>query len=205
MRRTREDAEKTKQAILDAAIKVFNRRGVARATLAEVAKAAHVTRGAVYWHFKDKNDLFTCLYETMTRSLNVRPEDYASRTYATLAAFKEDIYRYFQSFETDHRFHMFMNVLYSRVEYIDELQPIIETEKGKQRAMVNAFEKALTALQSNGEINSQINCHRIALILYAVMDGIVDSWGIDDDLYVDRNNGISDVLDELFQLLETPV
>ena len=50
-------------ALLDAALRVFRDRGVAHTSLEEVAAAAGVTRGAVYWHFKDKADLFTALCE----------------------------------------------------------------------------------------------------------------------------------------------
>ena len=56
-RRTKFEAEKTRNAILDAAEKVFYKRGVARTSLEQIARAAHVTRGAVYWHFHDKIEL----------------------------------------------------------------------------------------------------------------------------------------------------
>ena len=53
-RRTKEEALATRHALLDAAERVFGRRGVARTSLVEIAEEAGVTRGAVYWHFKDK-------------------------------------------------------------------------------------------------------------------------------------------------------
>ncbi|RME96025.1 MAG: TetR family transcriptional regulator, partial [Alphaproteobacteria bacterium] len=56
-RKTREEAEKTRQHILDAAFTLFARQGFSRTTLQQIAAAAGVTRGAVYWHFKDKVDL----------------------------------------------------------------------------------------------------------------------------------------------------
>lgn len=65
MRRTKEEAEQTKQAILSAAVDVFSEHGVARATLAQVAQAADVTRGAVYWHFKNKIEIFDALHENL--------------------------------------------------------------------------------------------------------------------------------------------
>jgi AcrR family transcriptional regulator len=62
-RRTKEDAEKTREALLDAAERVFLRHGFASATLNEIAKEAGVTRGAVYWHFEDKISIFRAMYE----------------------------------------------------------------------------------------------------------------------------------------------
>src|SRR5580704_14770319 len=57
VRRTKDEAEQTRDAILDAAERVFHKHGVACTSLEQVAKAAKVTRGAVYWHFKDKIEL----------------------------------------------------------------------------------------------------------------------------------------------------
>jgi TetR/AcrR family acrAB operon transcriptional repressor len=62
-RQTKERAEHTRKAVLDAAEQVFFRRGVARASLEEVARMAGVTRGAVYWHFRDRLDLFLAIEE----------------------------------------------------------------------------------------------------------------------------------------------
>ena len=58
MRRTKEQAEQTRTAILAAAELLFLEKGVAHSTLEQIAKAAGVTRGAVYWHFENKAHLF---------------------------------------------------------------------------------------------------------------------------------------------------
>ena len=63
MKRTKEEAEQTRQALLDAAMTVFHQRGVARASLDQIACAAGLTRGALYWHFKNKEHLFEALCE----------------------------------------------------------------------------------------------------------------------------------------------
>ena len=63
MRRSKEDAEQTRQAILDAAEEMFCNLGVAASTLAKISSRAGVTRGAFYWHFKDKADLLQALHE----------------------------------------------------------------------------------------------------------------------------------------------
>ena len=62
-RRTKEEAAITREQLLDAAERVFRERGVTHTSLAEVAAAAGVTRGAVYWHFRDKADVFNAMCE----------------------------------------------------------------------------------------------------------------------------------------------
>jgi TetR/AcrR family transcriptional regulator, acrAB operon repressor len=61
VRRTKAEAAATREALLDAAERVFRARGVAHASLAEIAAAAGLTRGALYWHFRDKADLLKAL------------------------------------------------------------------------------------------------------------------------------------------------
>ena len=63
MRRTKEEAAVTRATLLKTALAVFSAKGYDAATLDDVAKAAKVTRGAIYWHFKSKSDLYNTLVE----------------------------------------------------------------------------------------------------------------------------------------------
>jgi TetR/AcrR family acrAB operon transcriptional repressor len=58
MRRTAAEAEQTRQAIMEAGIRIFARDGFEGAALAAIGREAKLTRGAIYWHFRDKHDLF---------------------------------------------------------------------------------------------------------------------------------------------------
>jgi|HigsolmetaAR206D_1030411.scaffolds.fasta_scaffold05153_2 Transcriptional regulator len=64
MRRTKAEAEQTREAVLDAAAEVFFEHGAERATLEQIARRAGVTRGAIYWHFKDKAEVLKALRES---------------------------------------------------------------------------------------------------------------------------------------------
>lgn len=61
VRKTKEEALETRRRILEAATAVFDRRNWKDVTLEDVASAAGVTRGAVYWHFADKEYLFNAV------------------------------------------------------------------------------------------------------------------------------------------------
>lgn len=63
MRRSKEEAEQTRTAILDAAERLFVERGFAATPLEAIAQAAGATRGALYWHFCDKAALLYALHE----------------------------------------------------------------------------------------------------------------------------------------------
>jgi AcrR family transcriptional regulator len=55
--------EETRQRLLAAAARTFARQGYAGASLDAVAEAAGLTKGAVYWHFASKMDLFLALLD----------------------------------------------------------------------------------------------------------------------------------------------
>jgi TetR/AcrR family acrAB operon transcriptional repressor len=79
VRKTKAEAAVTREQLLDAAERVFSEQGVATTTLGEVAAAAGVTRGAVYWHFRDKADLLGALCERATLPLHAIFEDHEGR------------------------------------------------------------------------------------------------------------------------------
>lgn len=56
-----------KQRILDAAIKVFTTKGFKDATVREIAATASLTTGAIYHHYKNKNEL---LYDAINYKIH---------------------------------------------------------------------------------------------------------------------------------------
>jgi AcrR family transcriptional regulator len=61
MGRTKAEAEETRERILDVAELLFYRNGVKDTPLEQIAAEAGVTRGAIYWHFPDKCEIFRSL------------------------------------------------------------------------------------------------------------------------------------------------
>jgi TetR/AcrR family transcriptional regulator, acrAB operon repressor len=75
VRKTKEDAEQTRQCIINAAREVFADKGVSKTSLEEVARHAGVTRGAVYWHFENKSDLLHAMRDQVVLPLIDRMDD----------------------------------------------------------------------------------------------------------------------------------
>jgi AcrR family transcriptional regulator len=65
MRRTKKEAAQTKVSILDAALDLFYVQGVTNTSLEEIAHKADVTRGAIYWHFKNKIEILEALFDSV--------------------------------------------------------------------------------------------------------------------------------------------
>lgn len=58
MKRTKEDMLKTQQQVLHGAFECFMEKGFDGTTIKDIADRAGVTRGAVYWHYSDKEELY---------------------------------------------------------------------------------------------------------------------------------------------------
>ena len=67
--RRAEQAEGTRSALIEAARPLFAERGFASVATEEIVAAARVTRGALYYHFDDKRDLFRAVYAVVDREL----------------------------------------------------------------------------------------------------------------------------------------
>ena len=91
MKRTKEEAAVTRAAVLKSALAVFSAKGYAAATLDDVAKAAKVTRGAIYWHFKSKADL----YNTLVQELSARGASVVQQAVSEGGTFIEILRRIF--------------------------------------------------------------------------------------------------------------
>jgi len=76
MRRTKSEAESTRKSILQAALTVFSKKCYHSTTLEEIAECAKMTRGAVYWHFKNKEDLLNNLLDDFEISLSEKIQSF---------------------------------------------------------------------------------------------------------------------------------
>ncbi len=74
LRRAVSDEEKAlrRDTLLAAAKRVFSEKGYAAATIADVARAAKLSYGSVYWYFDSKEELFDALMDAGETSLRTR-------------------------------------------------------------------------------------------------------------------------------------
>jgi len=107
--------------ILDAAFRVFGDRGLHRATLDEVARAAGITKGTIYLYFPSKAALFAAMLKTRVAALIPPVEGPGATpgrsTRERMTRFGRLLYRFFQSPEY---LNMFRAVVSEAVEFPDE-------------------------------------------------------------------------------------
>lgn len=180
-RKTKEEALATRASILDAAELLFHRQGVSRTSLHYIAAAAGVTRGAVYWHFKDKADVFTQMMDRVC--LPVEEGGAALMADAGLVGLRTHLDEVFALVTHDEQARRVLEIATQKVEYVDELLAVrsrhLEVRDGHVARLAELLEEA----QAQGEVPRQRPARELALGLHAVVDGLLHNWLLDPSAF----------------------
>jgi TetR/AcrR family transcriptional regulator, acrAB operon repressor len=179
-RRTKEDALQTRNALLDAAEVVFESRGVAGTSLQAVAEAAGVTRGAVYWHFRDKVDLFNAMMDRAIlpfeqQWLVASPDDAT----APLHRLRDVLCDILRQTARDSRLQRVLAISTQKVEYVGELNGIRERHLRVREQALQRFEGLLHAASASGQLAAGVKPKASARALHALVDGLIGNWMLD--------------------------
>lgn len=121
-RSTKQQSLETRQHILDAAIQEFSRRGVTSTSLNDIALAAGVTRGAIYWHFKNKVDIFIAMWAQVESSIDDEALRYRNEFSSDpIRALRQTLIYVLQLTETDIRRRNLLAILFHKCEFVGEL------------------------------------------------------------------------------------
>ncbi|MEO8009633.1 MAG: TetR family transcriptional regulator [Betaproteobacteria bacterium] len=180
VRRTKEQALETRDRILDAAERVFVKKGVPNTSLAQLAEAAGVTRGAIYWHFRNKADLF----DAMMGRVVLPMEEMAARAgdddladpLAQVCACALNVLEHLTS---DAQCQRVFEICCHKVEYVDEMMQVrqrhIEARNNCLKHMARGFRNAA----KKGLLGPSVNPRLAAVGLHALVDGLIVNWVLD--------------------------
>uniref|UniRef100_A4XYP6 Transcriptional regulator, TetR family n=1 Tax=Ectopseudomonas mendocina (strain ymp) TaxID=399739 RepID=A4XYP6_ECTM1 len=177
VRRTKEEAQATRAQILDAAEQVFHAQGVSRASLAEVAKAASVTRGAIYWHFENKIDLFQAMLERLRLPLEELARASESEDEPDpLGCMRELLIKALTRLASEPQTRRTHDILRYKCEYTGELLGLRERMQALSAECDQRIAKALSNAVGKGQLPAELDCRRAAVCLHAYMEGIEANW-----------------------------
>lgn len=178
VRRTKEDAVATRNSLLDAAEQVFYDKGVSRASLGDIAQAAGATRGAIYWHFKDKADLFNAMMDRVTLPLEcaygfggVGVEDGAP-----LWRLRGAVRAVLRAVTTDERARRVFEIAMYKVEYVQELDAVRDRHvMACEGFRARLREDVVSAAKAQG-LALPMSADVAAMGLWALFDGLLQGW-----------------------------
>lgn len=177
MRRTKEDAEKTRLAILASAEQLFLEKGVAHTSLEHIARHAGVTRGAVYWHFQNKAHLFHDMLNQVRLPLEPLADELtAAGGMPSLQLLRDRCIEAMTNLERDEKRRRILTVLLRRCEFTDDLR---EAEE-RHEAFVNQFiELCKQQFEHPGVqelMQPGVTPHIASRALHALLIGMFSDW-----------------------------
>ena len=176
-RRTKEDAIATRNSLIDAAEQVFGEKGVSRASLSDIAQAAGATRGAIYWHFKDKVDLFNAMMDRVTLPLEQGYGEFECSTCPDpVQRLRAVMAMVLHGVAFDERTRRVFEVALYKVEYVSEMVGVrerhIAASEGFTRQLARDFE---LGAQAQG-VALPVTPVEAAVGLHALFDGLIRNW-----------------------------
>lgn len=173
-RRTKAEAIQTRESILDAAELLFSQSGVAATSLDDIAKAAGVTRGAVYWHFDSKFTLFDEIYTRAKLPLDQMLET-AVNSDRPLESLEQVCIYALKHMVRDKRMQRVHSALQMNCETSMTTQCMTRQQEGRNKALAR-FEKILTQAKRKGELATSIKPSLAACALLSYMGGLFSDY-----------------------------
>lgn len=182
VRKTKEEAMNTRTGIMDAAIELFADKGVARTSLEEIAEAAGVTRGAVYWHFKNKLDILTAIYMDMHSSIMSELLDTEDgQNVPTLDQFIEASVAILLRHEHDLRLRRTTHLMLNS-DHSGELAPVLAIKNQHNRESLLLTGAVFQNAINQGRLPAREDAATLALSFYCYIFGILHVHMRDPDL-----------------------
>jgi TetR/AcrR family acrAB operon transcriptional repressor len=177
VRKTKEEALETRNRLLDTAEHVFSVRGVSRTSLAEIALAAGVTRGAVYWHFRNKADLFDAMMERVTLPMAQGSAGMSNASVENpLAHIKASALGVLLRLAGDEQTQRVFDIVNHKCEYVDEMETLRMRHHDSCMACIDHVEAGFKNAIRKGLLPRGVNARRAARGMHALIDGIIVNW-----------------------------
>jgi len=202
MRRTKEDAARTREQLLDAAETLFLKKGVSRTSLEEIARAAGMTRGAIYWHFRNKSDLFEAMHQRADLPLEEMFEQ-AGTEERPLDALHDLCVAAMRSIRENERRRRVFVIISQKSEYVDELKSAAERQLDQRRRFITRIVAIMERAASLGHLAPGVSPVLAAKALHASMYGFCMDWLRDPEAY-DLETDIVGMIDLFFRGLRPP-
>ncbi len=178
-------------AILDAATRVFARRGFFNAQVADVAREAGVAAGTVYLYFRSKDDLLTSIFEkSMTRAL-----EEADRALAGVTDPVERLRRLARVHLGGLGSRRDLAIVF-QVELRQSTKFMERFSAAQLRTYLDHLRDAVRAAQEAGVFRTDLNATLAAKAIFGALDEMVTNWVLSN-----RDHRLVDDADPVIDLL----
>jgi len=177
VRKTKEEALETRRRILDAATAVFDKRSWKDVTLEDVATAAGVTRGAVYWHFAGKE----CLFDAVCKATPLPAEliDAGVDEWCgddPLGYFREACLGLLAEVAATQGADEVYSSPSNREELLDPAGSLLLRHRTSVERSRQSLQHILTAAVGRGQLPATLDTELGARLLHGIVAGLLGDW-----------------------------
>lgn len=202
-RKTKEEAQATREGILDAAQVCFHEYGVAGTSLAMIGARAGFTRGAVYWHFKNKTEVLTAMIdrERVPFIERLRRTTSAKRN-TPVVDLRSALLVSFQELADDERLRNMMEIML-RNDLSVESQAMQVLQLEASREELGIFAAAFQRARELGQLREGVDVDTVARIVSTSLTGVLYSAMLEPELFEIKRDGVQ-TLDAILSAFVQP-
>jgi len=168
---------KTKEIIVQAALKLFLSKGFNETSMNEIAREVGISKPAIYHHFKNKDELVQAIFDHFTSKM----ADWTQASYNNLTD-EQKIHKMFSSTPT------FMHIERVLLDTIDTELPysynmfmlLMSRMKAEYKRRISGdlllthqkLAESFTRLQQNHSVRDDIDPSTIALMMHSILEGL---------------------------------
>jgi TetR/AcrR family transcriptional regulator, acrAB operon repressor len=176
MRRTKEEAAITREQLLKKALTVFSKKGYAATTLEDIAREAEVTRGAIYWHFGGKAELYNTLVREYADRGNIITQQAVSEGGTLLDILRRVFVRQLQVIEDDQEMRALMELALFKTGLAPELEEGRQQQADSGIVLVEMLAGIMSQGIEQGLLRSDVDPKKMARAYLAFQNGLINLW-----------------------------
>lgn len=168
--------------ILDAAFRSFSSKGIVKTSIDDIAIEAGLTKGGVYWYFKDKNEIYLSMIERHIQEDIDKWNELVRNSDLSIESIIEFGIQYLRYSISDKN-HLFVHAeLFAESFKNEVLREKLNKVHGEYRSMLRGiFEKLFEKFSSN---KNDLNIDSVSCLILACLEGIEHQYwftGNDND------------------------
>lgn len=189
-RKTKEETQATREGILDAAESCFHEHGVARTTLEMIGARAGFTRGAVYWHFKNKTEVLVAVIERVRLPFMQDLDRAATESRDTpVLDLRTVILGSLNDLADDPRLRNTMEIMLRSDSSADN-RVLAELQQEGFRDGLERMARALRRAEQLGQLKPGVHPDVVARMLHATVLGVLHGAMVEPELMDIRRDGM---------------
>ena len=166
------DSEVRRHQIVHTARRIVATQGMASLTIQELAREVGVSEGAIYRHFKSKDEILLALVHDIERTLLDAVSDAAQLEKGVLDQLKHLLRRHFSTLER--RNGVSFVVIAEALSFSD--QEVKQATRQMVERYLEMLQTTLIAGVESGEIDGKVDTEAAALMFFGMIQASVTLW-----------------------------